>query len=317
MSDQQQRKIIIEIRLIIRKEVIIINQFRNDIISIPDYVLNDYCGEIYFTEAFVPITKISVPDIEDENRYIISNYGKVYDIIKRRKLSLWYGTSKSNNCANHTTYISVSLKTINGSKPFMLHRLVMSCFYPELGNVYNDMDINHKDGNGNNNYVSYNDPEKGNLEWATHQENMLHSYRSGLHTKGENSSISKITNNEAKKIIELLNTNQYTSKEIVNIVGGNTTIPIVDSIRKKESWTYLSEGYNFYQRPSRLFNEKDIHNFCKYFQDNPKTPNITVNDLCRNALIINGFEPLDKYVETLRKIYNKKYYKNIVSQYNF
>ena len=43
----------------------------------------------------------------------------------------------------------------------------------------------------------------------------------------------------------------------------------------------------------------------------------SINDNCKLALIENGFEPLQRYVETLRKIYTKKYYKNIISQYNW
>ena len=194
----------------------------------------------------------------------------------------------------------------------MLHRLIMACFYPELGNVYNDMDINHKDGIGTNNYISYNDPNRGNLEWVSHRQNMIHSYENGLHTRK-----SKITNNEAMQIIKLLSTNKYTSKEIAKIVGGNVSAHIVDDIRKKQCWAHLSKDYNFYQKPFRQFTEQDVHNFCKFFQDNPKPDNICVKDQCRRALIACGFEPSERYVETLRKIYAKKYYPKITSQYNF
>jgi hypothetical protein len=129
------------------------------------------------------------------------------------------------------------------------------------------------------------------------------------------------TREEAKKVIELLaldpNKYTYTSKEIAEMVGGNVTSHIVDDIRKKEAWAYLSEGYDFYQKPFRQFTEQDIHNFCKFFQDNPKPPNMYVKDQCRRALIAYGFEPSERYVETLRKVYAKKYYPEIVSQYNF
>ena len=284
--------------------MVIINQYRNQ--QLPDYILKEYWNELYFDEIFVSITKKSIPDIKEENRYIISNYGKVYDNKKKRRISIW----------ENDKYCSVSLVTNAGSKPFMLHRLIMACFYPTLGNVYNEMDINHKDGNGKNNYISYNNSEKGNIEWMTHSDNMKHAYRTGLNKANRN-----ISEEEAKKIIKLLaiNPNEYTytSKEIAEMVGGNVTPHVVDDIRKKESWQYLTEGYKFYQKPFRQFTKEDIHNFCKYFQDNPKSNNMSIKDQCRRALIANGFEASERYVETLRKLYTKKYYLDIVSQYNF
>ena len=64
--------------------------------------------------------------------------------------------------------------------------------------------------------------------------------------------------------------------------------------------------------------DDDIHNFCKYFDLIGKKPNhICINDICRAALVTYGFEPIDRYVETLRKIYVGKYATEISSQYNF
>ena len=124
------------------------------------------------------------------------------------------------------------------------------------------------------------------------------------------------------KVIELLPkvdtpaTERLTSIQISNIIGGNVTPHIVDDIRKKQCWTQYTEGINFYQRTNRLFEEQDIVNLCEYFATNP-IGTLTVNDHCRNALRYINFDTSDRYVDTVRKIYNKKYYPKIVSNYTF
>ncbi len=52
-------------------------------------------------------------------------------------------------------------------KRVMIHRVVAELFLP---NPEKKRTVNHKDGNKQNNAVS-------NLEWATHSENHLHSFR--------------------------------------------------------------------------------------------------------------------------------------------
>lgn len=271
-------------------------------------------GTIYFDEKFIPITQDIIPGIYDW--YLVSNYGKIYHKYAGRLLS--YSISYNNNNINKP-YYSVGLITENGLITVRVHRLVMACFYPEFGSIKQKMDINHKNGITNDNYISYNDPNRGNLEWVSHKDNMLHAYKTGLIPIGEEHTSSKISNKCAKQVVELLATNKYTSKQICELINDdNLNSRIVDDIRKKQCWKHISEGYNFYQRPGRLFTDEEMHNFCKYFQNNsPKPENLTINDFCREALIYYGFEPSDRNVEILRKLYTRKQYKNIVSKYNF
>lgn len=262
-------------------------------------------------EQFKDITPNIIPGIYPW--YMISNFGKVYNKYEG-KLEKIYIANKNSNINN--PYYTMSFCTINGYVSVMIHRLILAVFYPELGPLYQKLDVHHKNGNTLYNFISYNDYNHGNIEWMTHSENMLEAYKDGSAKIGEDNVHSKISNKTALKIIQLLSSTSYTSKEICAIVGGGATEHIVDDIRKKQCWRHLSKGYTFNQRINRQFTEQDVHNFCKNFEQ-LSSSNISINEKCRRALINNGFEPLNNYVETLRKIYTKKYYINIVSQYNW
>lgn len=65
-------------------------------------------------------------------------------------------------------YLRVSLSDSEHKKHLRLvHRLVAEAFIP---NPEHKSDVNHIDGNKQNNYIS-------NLEWTTRSENILHAYR--------------------------------------------------------------------------------------------------------------------------------------------
>lgn len=69
-------------------------------------------------------------------------------------------------------YLNVSLSKNKKRKEFKIHRLVATAFIP---NTNNKEQVNHIDGNKNNNEVT-------NLEWVTQSENITHSYGLGLHS---------------------------------------------------------------------------------------------------------------------------------------
>ena len=108
-----------------------------------------------------------------EGLYQISNLGNVK--------SLCFGARnirKSNivkllhQSPNNLGYHKVQLYKDGKSKMFYVHRLVALSFIP---NPDNKPQINHKDGNKDNNTVD-------NLEWATSKENLNHAITSGLRT---------------------------------------------------------------------------------------------------------------------------------------
>lgn len=61
------------------------------------------------------------------------------------------------------------------NKRYVVHRLIAEAFIP---NPENKSDVNHIDGDKNNNCVD-------NLEWMTRAENLYHSLRNGLHANPE------------------------------------------------------------------------------------------------------------------------------------
>ena len=96
-----------------------------------------------------------------ESRYLVSNKGRVYSNIKEKLLKPQ---------KNEKGYLSVELRGGPKRKVKKIHRLVAEAF---LKNPLSRTEINHKDGNKENNTVE-------NLEWSTRSENLTHAYSSGL-----------------------------------------------------------------------------------------------------------------------------------------
>ena len=243
---------------------------------------------IYIGEEFRDLIQI-LPDVYDY--YQISNFGNVYHKYTGHMLS-------PGICGSG--YYFVSLSTINGPKLHRIHRLEMIMFKP-IEN-YDQYDVNHIDGNKLNNFL-------GNLEWVSRSENVKHAYRIGLHPR--TSSISEET---AKNICILLEKNIYTNREIANIL--NTTESVVAGIKKREAWNYISKNYTFFQRPGRLFTPNMVENICNYFEKNTRK-NLNINQFCAQALNDLGYDCSDNMIDSVRKIYTKKYYTNISNNYNF
>lgn len=109
-------------------------------------------------------------DIEGwEGQYQISNLGRVKSLPKK----LYRGMTKErimkpNN--NGGDYLIVGFRNGNSRKSYLVHRLVAKAF---ITNHENKEEVNHIDGNKQNNTYT-------NLEWVTRQENIDHSWETGL-----------------------------------------------------------------------------------------------------------------------------------------
>lgn len=95
-----------------------------------------------------------------KNKYYVSDTG----LIKNNKDKLL--TPRPNKKG----YLRVDLWKNNKKKHYRVHRLVAMAFIP---NPQNKPQVNHKDGNKQNNCVD-------NLEWCTNEENRKHAIANGL-----------------------------------------------------------------------------------------------------------------------------------------
>lgn len=93
-----------------------------------------------------------------EYNYEVSSLGRVRNTSNNKILSLFD--------KNRMGYYRVILFKDGQRKRHFVHRLVAETF---LENLENKPQVNHKDGNKQNNRLE-------NLEWSTNSENQLHSY---------------------------------------------------------------------------------------------------------------------------------------------
>lgn len=135
--------------------------------------------------------------IEEFGNYEVSNFGNVR--------SLNYGNTdkikKIKPLMDTNGYLKVNLYKNKKLYRKLIHRLVATAFIPNLDNK---PQVNHIDGNKQNNAVS-------NLEWCTRIENIQHSWETGLRneeTKKKMSEANKGKNNPQAKKIRCINTGE-------------------------------------------------------------------------------------------------------------
>lgn len=161
-------------------------------------------------------------------KYLLTEDGKVYSQSTRKFLSTHL---------DKDGYEKVRLICADDKRhTFSVHRLMMENFYPR-----DDMkllQVNHIDGNKLNNHIS-------NLEWCTCEENIRHAIDHNLRALqcGEYNPASKLTEQQVKDIIILLQSKKYSGAEIDRMYG--LCKDYSNSIRRKERWAYLTKDINF------------------------------------------------------------------------
>lgn len=261
----------------------------------------------YPHEVFIKMDTSLYPEIP-EGKFMISNKGRIYNTIKKSFIKQFLPKNENS---------SVSYFTVNiGDGKYLVHRLMLASF-EHLGDIdkMQKLCIDHRDGNKHNN-------ELYNLRWATTQENTIYARDMGLLNprKGETHPNATITNDDARKICELLESGKYSQKCIANMFS--VSYDVVNQIVQGNSWTWISKDYNINNKVVKVypkcFTIDQLHEICKYFQENPKPEGLSVRKYCINALHFINYDNdiiTEGVLNGIRSIYNKKRYPEIVNKY--
>lgn len=161
-----------------------------------------------------------------EDCYEISSLG----VVKSKNKTMLYKGKYERNWTgrirkqfnNHRGYPMVLLSKDGYKKTIPTHILLAKTF---LDNPENKKEVNHKDGNKENNSIS-------NLEWCTRQENMNHSINVlGKHHAGESHYNANLSVKIVLEMRRLFDTGKYTKTEIGRMfnVGKDHAINIINN----------------------------------------------------------------------------------------
>jgi len=178
-------------------------------------------------------------------KYLVNEYGQVY--------------STKNKIILKTTmvrkYHRVSFIVDGKDKAYLVHRLVAIVF---IENPENKPEVNHIDGNQNNNHVS-------NLEWVTREENQQHAFSLGLNTnKGEKNGRALMTPEQAVEIYKFMLAGASTNDAVLKYGFDRSTLR---NIRIKKNWKeYLEHLEDIPTRKNRSPVTKEQVEKAKYLR---------------------------------------------------
>ncbi len=166
-----------------------------------------------------------------EGMYQISNFGNVKSLERmvqngkrmyRRKERLLALSTKW----NRRKEVSLSLDKVKSY--FLVHRLVAFAF---LGDPPPRYEVNHKDGNPQNNVVD-------NLEWVSRSYNNHHSWEIGLKNQdGSKNPSAKLTDSDVLGIRELLKTGNHSNAAIARMYSVSTSN--ICQIKLGKTWSHI------------------------------------------------------------------------------
>lgn len=150
-------------------------------------------------------------------KYLISDQGNLKSLCRNKPVIVKPFTDKDG-------YLKYGISRKNK----FIHRLVALAFIP---NPENKPEVNHKDGNKQNNCVS-------NLQWATRSENQQHAFDNGLQVavKGEKQWCSKLKKSDVIFIKQNKGLITYQKMADMFDVGTST----ISNIINKKEWKHIT-----------------------------------------------------------------------------
>ncbi len=175
------------------------------------------------TEAVVVVSKCGVV-----KRSSFRHWNKVNESYSTRKEHVYPQTfNRGKGRVEQGNYLTVTIRGVN----YSVHRLVAMAW---LKGENETLQVNHKDGNKQNNHVD-------NLEWVTNLENRRHAQALGLFpvTNGENHGKSKLTLAQVIEIKqELKGYRRGLLTKLAQKYGVLTTT--ISEIKAGRSWGHVS-----------------------------------------------------------------------------
>ena len=167
-----------------------------------------------------------------ENRFMISNYGRLISINGKRS-----GYVILKPVKGYGNYYLSTLRKVDESGKWIkrharIHTLVAEHFLIKP-NIKRPV-VNHKDGNTTNNCVS-------NLEWTTHAENIKHAVRIGLFDKkGVKNHNHKLSESDVILARIMRNYGQRPYQKLADIFGIERRN--MGDVVKGVTWAWLKDG---------------------------------------------------------------------------
>lgn len=171
------------------------------------------------------------PVVGYEGIYEVSNTGLVKRVKKPGKGASTHVGKLLKGCTNRDGYQRMYLHKDGKDRAIFLHRIVAAAF---IGELPEDCEVNHRDGNRKNNHVD-------NLEYTTHGDNVRYAFHvldyRPVGMPGERNGQAKITNEQAREIKRLLAEGKLTQPQIADIFG--VSRGIVTKINVGQTWKHL------------------------------------------------------------------------------
>lgn len=174
----------------------------------------------------------------------VTECGRVYNTAKNTELKQGY---------TGNGYLAVTVPETR--KITRVHRLSCETFKPSC--KYYGLDVNHKDGDKENNH-------KDNLEWCTRSQNILHAMDMGLNTsRGETNSRSVHTEETVREACEMLQEGRR-NVDVTKATGIDKSY--LSEIKAGRKWAHVSKDYDLSVRRQNRYSERTVRRVCELLE---------------------------------------------------